>query len=167
MIINSEREDLNIIFKLYDDAVAYQKLKFNKHWKGFDREMVEQELDEQRQWKILDDAGNIMCIFALTYNDPFIWGDKDMQPAIYIHRIVTHPDHHGKNLVKDIVAWARIFAKENNKQFIRMDTWGDNEKLIQYYTGCGFTFLGITTPESATLPKHYTGITLSLFEIAV
>jgi RimJ/RimL family protein N-acetyltransferase len=48
-----------------------------------------------------------------------------------------------------------------------MDTWGDNEKLIAYYQKCGFEFLGIITPDYNGLPKHYEGITLSLFEIKV
>ena len=49
-----------------------------------------------------------------------------------------------------------------------MDTWGDNQKLIDYYQDCGFKFLGVTTPEiSDALPKHYVGISLSLFEIDI
>ena len=47
-----------------------------------------------------------------------------------------------------------------------MDTWGDNQKLINYYQACGFDLVGVMTPgESATLPKHYSGISLSLFQI--
>jgi RimJ/RimL family protein N-acetyltransferase len=48
-----------------------------------------------------------------------------------------------------------------------MDTWGDNQKLIDYYQKCGFKFLGIIIPDQAGLPKHYNGISLSLFEIEV
>ena len=48
-----------------------------------------------------------------------------------------------------------------------MDTWGDNDSLIAYYQKCGFDFLGIITPDYDDLPKHYEGITLSLFEIKV
>ena len=49
-----------------------------------------------------------------------------------------------------------------------MDTWGDNEKLITYYQNCGFIFLGLTDEiRDETLPKHYQGIRLSLFQIAV
>ena len=49
-----------------------------------------------------------------------------------------------------------------------MDTWGDNRKLIDYYTNCGFEFLGVVTPdEIEKLPKHYEGITLSLFEMEI
>ena len=166
-IINSNITDVETIFTFYDYAIAYQKTKFNKHWEGFDLHLVEKEVAENRQWKIID-AGEIVCVFAITFNDEIIWGEKDKQPSIYIHRIVTHPNYRGKNYVKDIVAWAKKYGKENNRQFIRLDTWGDNEKLIQHYQQCGFTFLGLS-PEmkSDTLPKHYDSLRLSLFEIEI
>ena len=81
---------------------------------------------------------------------------------------MTNPSYRGNNFVVEIVKWAREFGKENDKSFIRMDTWGDNQKLIDYYVKCGFDFLGIITPTGQEkLPKHYTGITLSLFEIKI
>ena len=74
----------------------------------------------------------------------------------------------GKHLVKIIIEWAKDFCKKHNKQFIRMDTWGDNESLTTYYQSCGFKFLGLTTlQKSEGLPKHYEGAHLSLFEIKV
>lgn len=164
-ILNSTIKDIDTIFKFYADAVAFQKTKFKKHWLAFDRQMVEKEIAEQKQWKIMD-GEEIVCIFAIAYEDPFIWQNKNTDPAIYIHRIVTHPLHHGKGFVKLIIEWAKVHAKIINKEFIRMDTWGDNAALIKYYEHCGFTFLGTTTPlESAELPKHYSAIFLSLFEI--
>jgi ribosomal protein S18 acetylase RimI-like enzyme len=113
-------------------------------------------------------ADEIVAVFAITFNDPIIWGEKDEQPAIYIHRIVTHPNYRGNHFVKEIVAWAKKYCIENNKDFIRLDTWGDNEKLMQHYINSGFTFLGLS-PEmkSDTLPKHYDSLRLSLFEIKV
>jgi hypothetical protein len=66
------------------------------------------------------------------------------------------------------VDWAVDYARKNAKQFVRMDTWGDNQKLITHYTACGFTFLGVTEEmNDVNLPKHYDCISLSLFEIAV
>lgn len=166
-IITSTQADLPVIFDLYDEAVAYQKTRFDKHWLPFDRAMVEREIDEGRQWKIIDE-GEVACIFAITYDDPFIWKEKNADPAIYIHRIVTHPLFHGRQYVKHIIGWAREHASAQNKKFIRMDTWGDNEKLIEYYTACGFNFLGTITPEASDqLPKHYSAIFLSLFEIVL
>ncbi len=166
-IINSTTEDTATIFQFYGHAIAYQKTKFNKHWKGFDAELVATEIKENRQWKIME-GSTVVCVFAITFNDPIIWGEKDGQPSIYIHRIVTHPDHRGKNYVNAIITWAKTYCKENNKQFIRLDTWGDNEKLINYYISCGFTFLGLSKKmNSENLPSHYSGLTLSLFEIKI
>jgi GNAT superfamily N-acetyltransferase len=166
-ILNSTIEDIDVIFKLYDEAIVYQKTKFDKHWQGFERTLIETEINEKRQWKIVIN-GNIACIFAITYEDELIWGVKNNDPAIYIHRIVTDPLFRGNNFVKVIINWAKDFGKLIDKQFIRMDTWGDNEALIQHYTQSGFSFLGLTTlQESEGLPKHYEGACLSLFEIKI
>ena len=166
-ILNSSIEDIDLIFKLYDEAIVFQKTKFNKHWLGFERSLVETEVSENKQWKIVIDE-QIACIFAITFDDNLIWGDKSNETAIYIHRIVINQMFRGKYLVKIIIEWAKYFCKQHKKQFIRMDTWGDNESLITYYQSCGFEFLGLTTlHKSEGLPKHYEGACLSLFEIKV
>ena len=166
-IINSTNADIEMIFKFYDDAVAYQKTKFYKHWEGFSLQLVQTEINENRQFKIVMDD-TIVCIFAITFNDPIIWGDKDKDPSIYIHRIVTNPSFRGNNFINLIIEWGLKYCNQNGKQFIRMDTWSDNQKLIDHYTKCGFKFLGLShVILSDTLPQHYQGIQLSLFEIAV
>ena len=163
---NSISGDIDKIFEFYDMAIAHQKKVFNKHWQGFSRNLVETEITENRQYKILVD-GEIACVFAVTFSDKLIWGDRD-KDSIYIHRIVTHPDFRGFSFVKEIIKWAKIYAAENAISFIRMDTWADNEKLLQYYTACGFDYVGIVTMEKTDgLPKHYEGISLSLFEIKI
>ena len=164
-ILNSTVADIPAIFHLYDDAVAFQKTKFNKHWLPFDKAMVEKEVAEKRQWKIME-GDEVACIFAIAYDDPFIWKEKNSDAAMYIHRIVTHPAYHGRHYVKAIVEWCKDHAKVMAKEYIRMDTWGDNERLIEYYKHCGFNFLGTITPTASDeLPKHYSAIFLSLFEI--
>jgi len=166
-IINSSSDDIDTIFTLYEAAVAFQKTKFDKHWLSFDRQMVEKEIAEKRQWKIME-RGEVACIFAIAYQDPFIWKERDSDPSIYIHRIVTNPDYRGRQYIKTIIEWAKEHAKETSKEFIRMDTWGDNEALIKYYVACGFNFLGTIVPTASDdLPKHYSTIFLSLFEIKV
>ncbi|WP_036677554.1 N-acetyltransferase [Pedobacter sp. R20-19] len=165
-VANSQPSDLDMIFKFYDMAVAHQKKVFNKHWQGFSKKLVETEIAENRQYKILVND-EVACVFAVTFNDQLIWGDRD-HDAIYIHRIVTHPDFRGLSFVKEIIKWASAFASENDLKYIRMDTWADNEKLLEYYTGCGFDYVGVVTMEKTDgLPKHYEGISLSLFEIKI
>jgi ribosomal protein S18 acetylase RimI-like enzyme len=165
-IVNSTLADYNRIFELYDLAIEFQKTVFNKQWQGFEPSLVEREIVENRQWKIVID-GEIACIFAITFDDFSIWKEKDQNDAIYIHRIVTNPKFRGANFVQHIVVWAKAYVYSIGKKYVRMDTWGDNEKLIAYYQKCGFQFLGVITPDATNLPKHYQAITLSLFEISI
>ncbi|MFM2369763.1 MAG: hypothetical protein RL619_2076 [Bacteroidota bacterium] len=159
-------EDIDVIFEFYDMAITYQKTKFNKHWQGFDRDLVTKEIAENRQWKItINDE--IVCVFAITFEDKSIWKEKNSDKAIYFHRIVTHPKFKGQHFVERIIEWGIPFANEKKLDFLRMDTWGDNNELIKYYQKCGFDFLGIITPDYDGLPKHYEGITLSLFQIEI
>jgi len=158
--------DFDTIFEFYDIAVAYQKTKFNKHWMGFDADLVLKEITETRQWKIVIDD-QIACIFAITFEDKSIWKEKNSDKAVYFHRIVTHPAFKGQQFVKKIVDWGLAFAKDKKLDYLRLDTWGDNNELIDYYQQCGFDFLGVITPDYNGLPKHYDGITLSLFQIKI
>lgn len=164
-IINSNPEDIDIILGLYDAGTALQKQVAEKHWQGFDPEMVATDIREKRCWKIMEED-QIAAVFTLTFQDPFIWKEKDKDPAVYIHRISTHPDFRGNGYVKDIVRWAREYAAGIGKTYIRMDTGSGNEKLNNYYVSCGFDYLGVVaTEDSNDLPAHYKGGTSSLFEI--
>lgn len=165
-IINSTMDDVGLIFDLYDAATTFQKTRSDKHWQSFSKELVEKEIAENRQWKMIVD-NNVVCIFAVAYTDPLIWGEKDKDPSIYIHRIATNPNYRGKNNVVEIIKWAKLHGKENGKKYIRIDTWADNPKLVEYYIKCGFDYKGDITPTPGNLPKHYDGITLALFEIEI
>jgi ribosomal protein S18 acetylase RimI-like enzyme len=166
-ILPSEQKDIDTIFGLYAKAIEFQKKVSDQHWLPFEHQLVEQEISEQRQWKIILD-NKIVCVFAITFSDPFIWKEKNKDPSLYIHRIVTHPDYRGNNFVGHIVNWAKEYGKAHGKKFVRMDTWGDNIKLKNYYERFGFTFLGIITPEkTGELPAHYSAITLALFELPI
>ncbi|PSL44356.1 acetyltransferase (GNAT) family protein [Chitinophaga niastensis] len=164
-IENSTLADVDTIFKLYDEGTHYQKSVAKKHWQGFERSLVENEIKEKRQWKIIADE-QVVCVFAIAFNDPLIWKEKDNDPAVYIHRIATNPLFRGNSYVKHIITWAKEYARNINKDFIRMDTGSGNERLNNYYISCGFTYLGITTlGDSDGLPAHYRGGSSSLFEI--
>lgn len=165
--LNSTTEDMEAIFDLYDAAIAHQKAVSKQHWLPFDTQLVAVEIAEGRQWKIMVD-GQIACIFLTAFSDPAIWGEKDADPSIYLHRIVTNPAFRGQHFVQKIVDWAKIYAKESGKKFIRLDTWSDNPRLKELYLQCGFQFLGIQSPaDPAALPSHYSTIKLGMFELAL
>jgi ribosomal protein S18 acetylase RimI-like enzyme len=164
-ITNSTIDDIDEIFQLYKIANEYMAVRSTVCWPEFERSMVETEIQENHQWKMLDN-NKVACIWATTFTDPLIWEERNNDPSVYIHRIATTPYYRGKNLVLQIVEWAKAYAKANNKKYIRLDTVGDNKGLIKHYQHCGFNFLGLfKLKNTAGLPAHYENASVSLFEI--
>ena len=166
MILNSTATDITEIFRLYGLATEYQKTVFpDNTWPIFERSLVETEIAEGRQWKLIIDD-QIACVWATTFSDPQIWEARNADPTVYIHRIAVNPIFRGQNLVKQIVDWAKKYAKEHQKDFVRLDTCGHNTKLIAHYQKCGFEFLGIHKLQNAdSLPTHYIDADVCFFEI--
>ena len=166
-ITNCVKDDIGDIFKLYVVATNYQKERYTMHWPEFDYKMVEDEIAENRQWKLIID-NEIACVWATTFTDPLIWEERNTDPSVYIHRIATNDHYRGRNFVIDIVKWAKNYAVLNEKKFVRLDTVGLNEKLIAHYTKCGFTFLELRRlKDTEGLPRHYHNADISLFELKV
>lgn len=166
-VTNCVKEDIDEIFRLYVAATKYQKERYKLHWPDFDRQMVADEIAENRQWKLIID-NEITCAWATTFSDPLIWEERNIDPSVYIHRIATNNDFRGRNFVMDIIKWAKSYAVLNDKKFIRLDTVGLNEKLIAHYEKCGFTFLQLTKLKNTVgLPAHYHNAEISLFELKV
>lgn len=165
-IHTSTFQDITEIFRLYGLATEYQKTIFPANtWPTFERKLIETEIQEKRQFKLIIDD-RIACVWAITFSDPQIWEERDEDPSIYIHRIATNPDFRGKGLVAALVKWAIGYAKFKQKKFIRMDTCGDNQKLIAHYKQCGFDFMGMVRLQNTDeLPRHYQDADVCLFEI--
>jgi hypothetical protein len=167
-VINSSTADIDQIFQLFDYAIQYQKTKGYELWPQFERSLIENEIAEKRHWKIIQN-NEVVAIFSVIYNDPVIWIERDADPAVYLHRIAIHPLFKGKNMMKMIIRpWVISHAKEKKKRFVRMDTWGNNVNLREYYISCGFNYIGQQyLKQTEGMPAHYGGDVLSLFEIEV
>ncbi|RAJ16168.1 GNAT family N-acetyltransferase [Olleya aquimaris] len=165
-ILNSTSKDIEAIFKLYKIASNYQKAKKTVVvWPDFERQLVESEINENRQYKLIID-NQIACVWAITFKDEQIWEGSQNDNAVYIHRIATNPDFRGQNFVSIIVDWAKQYALKNKIDYIRLDTLGNNTKLIDYYQQSGFDFLGFFNLKNTKgLPDHYHNETACLFQI--
>ena len=134
-------------------------------WPDFKRALVETEIAEKRQWKLIID-GAIACVWATTLSDEQIWEERNADAAVYIHRIATNPAFRGQNFVSIITDWAKEYATTHGLGFVRLDTLGNNTKLIQHYTSAGFRFLGLfDLKDTRGLPDHYHNTPVCLFEI--
>lgn len=167
-ISNCTIQDIDEIFRLYKIASDFQRAKEEVTvWPEFDRELVESEIHDNRQWKITID-GEVACVWAITFSDDQIWENSNSDAAIYIHRIATNPNFRGNNFVTKIVDWSKDYAKQQGKDFVRLDTTGNNTRLIEHYKRSGFDFLGIVDlSDSNGLPGHYSNAPVCLFEIKI
>jgi RimJ/RimL family protein N-acetyltransferase len=165
-IKNVTISDIYEVFRLYKIASNYQKGKKTVIvWPDFKREMVINEITENRQFKLLIN-NEVACVWAITFSDEQIWEESGEESAIYIHRIATNPDFRGNDFVSKIVNWAKEFSKNNNIHCIRLDTLGENKKLIAHYENAGFNFLGMfDLKNTSDLPEHYKEAPVCLFEI--
>jgi RimJ/RimL family protein N-acetyltransferase len=154
-IENCHLEDIDSIIELYDAARALQREKNMLVWPYFDRAYIQKEVEEQRQWKIMY-GETIVCIWAITLEDKQIWGERDRDDAVYIHRIVTHPHYRGRRFIDTMVTWAKAYANHLNRRYIRLDTFANNTALIRHYLSAGFRSLGIfRLGDTRHLPLHY------------
>ena len=166
-IINCNLSDLDVIFDLYNQAIAYQKIKNCAVWPLFNKLDVQTAINEQRQFKIIV-KNQIACVFTYTFTDKSIWGNKDKNDAIYIHKIATDSNFKGQNLVGELVSFSKKYARKKAKSFLRMDTVGENKGLINYYTKHGFTYLGVVKLHNfSDLPAHYHHAEVSVFEMPI
>jgi len=154
-IKNCSLADVDTILSLYDAAMRLQTEKNTVVWPRFERSFIEKEIHEERQWKLM--IGNdVACNWAITFEDKEIWEERDNDDAIYIHRIATNPGFRGNRFIDMIVQWARTYALSKEKKFVRLDTLGNNTRLIEHYTSAGFNFLGIfKLSNTQNLPEHY------------
>ena len=163
-IQNSNTADLSKIFELYRIASKYMASKNQVAWPEFSRDLIVKEIEEQRQWKLI--IGNTVAfVWAIALSDKSIWGSKNEDPSVYVHRIATSPDFRGQKLVKYIVRWADEYCLKNNLNFVRMDTVGVNKGLIGHYQKFGFEH--VETKKLAfvdDLPDHYKEGPVCLFE---
>jgi hypothetical protein len=106
--------DIDDILSLYEAARSLQIQRKMVVWPPFDARFLEREINEQRQWKLTIDH-QIACNWTITFEDKEIWGDKDQNNAIYIHRICTKPQFRGNRYIDNIVNWAKSYARSQNK----------------------------------------------------
>jgi RimJ/RimL family protein N-acetyltransferase len=166
VITNSVAGDADEILEVYRLGIEFQKAVFHRYWPGFDVDLLRREISEKRHWKImLGDA--IACVFSVLLEDELVWGRGLEEDSIYLHRIVTNPRFRGNHFVGEIVKWAKEYARQEKRKFIRLDTFPDNQKLNEYYSACGFRFAGLKHfGNHESIPEHYRD-GLSLFEMSV
>lgn len=159
--------DIEKVFWLFDETMKVHEKDGYKVWVEFDKTQLTNDIQNQLQFKVVENE-KIVAIFSVQYNDELLWGAKCHHNAIYLHRIVTHPEHKGNRQFAKILKWAKEMAKSKGLDYVRMDTWADNEQLINYYLSYGFKFVKhVQTDDSDQWKVQYQNLNLVLMEMEV
>ncbi|MDX2361959.1 MAG: GNAT family N-acetyltransferase [Crocinitomicaceae bacterium] len=70
------------------------------------------------------------------------WSTSESDRNIVVHRLAVHPDHQGKGIARKIMDFAEQFAREEEYDAIRLDTFSQNPRNQRFYTNRGYTDLG-------------------------
>ena len=146
-------------------ALAYQKSVQLPLWPPYPKERIKDEIRSGLHFSVFLSDDVLVGYFSLVLADAVIWVEREQGDAVYIHRMCVNPARKGNNIAGAVLTWAQGYAAGSGRKYIRMDTWGDNPKLIRHYAACGFQHIGNRqlglAPE---LPPHYNNANLALFE---
>lgn len=160
-------DDLQFIYWLYEEAINYQQLMSYNVWNGYDKDLLQREVKEGLLRKLVID-GKIALVFSAIYSDKFLWHERDKDDAVYVHRLVVNPELRGQKLFAHVFRWLINDAKSNGRKYLRLDTWGDNPKMIAYYESFGYKFIkNYTSGDDPRLPVPHRNLFFALFEYEI
>lgn len=164
----STYSDIGTFRNFWDSALAYQKARQLPLWPPFPESHVEEEIGAGLHFSSDFPDGVLAGYFSVALSDALIWTGEERGDAIYIHRMCVNPSRKGSNLARSVLAWSREYASSLGRKFVRMDTWADNQRLVDYYVDCGFHHIGDRQlGDVPRLPAHYSNIRLALFQNTV
>jgi ribosomal protein S18 acetylase RimI-like enzyme len=165
VIVNTTREDLSKVIRLFNQAIQLEGKDGYKVWNKIDLAGLKKDIENCLQYKIVE-GDQINCIFSIQYSDPYIWREKEKDDALYIHRAVANKEYKGQKQFGILLNWAIKHAKSKNLKYVRMDTWADNSKIINYYRSYGFEMVGYyKTPDKVELPVQNRNLDVALLEL--
>jgi ribosomal protein S18 acetylase RimI-like enzyme len=134
-------------------------------WPDYPAKLIREEIGAGLHFSAYDEEGKPAGCFSLALADPLIWAEEEKGDAVYIHRTCVNPAAKGNRFARHVLSWACGYAAAAGRKHVRMDTWRDNPRLIDYYASCGFKRFGERHVRGdERLPAHYADIHLALFQ---
>lgn len=85
---------------------------------------------------------------------PIQWLTKS-ERNLYIHRLAVHPQYWKKGYARKLMDFAENYAKKQNYQSVRLDTFSQNKRNHKFYENRGYQRLGnIYFPKQSEFPFY-------------
>jgi ribosomal protein S18 acetylase RimI-like enzyme len=151
----AERSDLAQIQAIYAYARTMQTSRGAEAWPEFSAQSILDEIDEDRLLCV-ETADGLAGVFSIAYADLALWGDRERNEHVYLHRAAKSANVRLEGLVDIALAWAAEHCRAHGRSGLRMDTWASNTTLIAFYESRGFHVVDrIHVGHDARLPPQY------------
>lgn len=146
----AQTEDLPLAMEILAEAAARLKEKGIDQWPSPPNEHWQRRMAAAIERKEVYTVGvdqNRLGILRFTWSDPY-WPDDNL--AGYVHSMAVRPAMQGKNIGGAILSWAARKARQQDRQFLRLDCLSGNGRLRRYYEEQGFIYRGEATDRDYT-----------------
>jgi GNAT superfamily N-acetyltransferase len=142
--------DLERCFELRAEAEAWLAAAGIDQWTDpqVGREAIREAYDDGTLYVVTDGAGDaeIVACCSLGGPDADFWHPwEQVQPALYLYKLIITRAHAGKGLGDAILDWACHRAHQVGAKWLRLDCWRDNTSLQVHYLARGFTHVDTRT----------------------
>ena len=132
--------DIDEIINMYAERMKWFKENQIKQWSRYLTNHPKSEFIqaiEKGNYYILTKNDKIIAGFEISADSKY-WNDN-ITNAYYLYKIVVKVGY--KNIGKEIFELAKQIAKENKKDYLRIDCVSSNKKLNQIYNKHGFKYV--------------------------
>lgn len=160
MIRKGKLEDIDEIKALTEACAAHMIqqgiYQWNEHYPSKNVFIKDVEIG---QLYVLEEHGRIEGTIVLSdIEDEEYDGVKwsgDQGKKLYIHRLAVHPDFQGQGKARSLMDFAEDYARANQYDWIRLDTFSQNPRNHKFYENRGFNRLGnIYFPKQSEHPFY-------------
>lgn len=148
MISHGKPEELDAILELTRACGKHMRQNGIDQWDENypDRTGLERDIETKTLFAYREN-GRVLGIVVLNeHQDPEYaevnWSTKETDKNIVLHRLAVAPEHQGKGIARKLMDFAENWAKENNFDAIRLDTFSQNPRNQRFYKKRGYTELG-------------------------
>lgn len=153
MIRKATKQDINAILLITKACAKHMQshgiFQWNEHYPNalaFETDVDRNELYVLEENNIIIGSIVISVVMDEEYK-PVKWLTRTNN--IYIHRLCIHPEQQGKGYAQLLMDFAEHYAKENNYDSVRLDTFSKNIRNQKFYEQRGYKRL-----ENIYFPKQ-------------
>lgn len=143
-----KKNEVDVILQLTKSCGKHMRAQGIDQWDEDypDRESIRKDLETETLFAYRE-GNQILGIVVVNESQDeeygeIHWSTSEEDKNIVVHRLAVRPDQQGKGIGRKLMDFAEQWAKENNYDAIRLDTYSQNPRNQRFYTNRGYTNLG-------------------------